>query len=105
IQGSPMHPVQAQVIAPIAQCLGALEHDDPQDFEQGWTTLTTAFATVAQHGDVATRFEGMLDPMALGLLVLARRRGFAITVTSPYAPVELITASNVSHPPDPVGAA
>jgi len=102
---SGMHPVHSQVIAPIGICLTAIEHDDAHDFEQAWATLTTAFATVAQHGEFSRRFEGLLDPMALGLLALARRRGFEIGVTSPYAPVGLLTAPVTDEPPPPVGAA
>lgn len=100
-----MHPIQTQVIAPIVQCLSAIEHNDAYDFEQSWATLTNAFATVAQHGEFSRRFEGLLDPMALGLLALGRRQGFVLSVSSPYAPLELLTATAGSSPPEPVGAA
>lgn len=100
-----LHPVQAKVITPIVPCLWALQHDDPQDFEQAWTLVVTAFATVAQYGEFARRFEGLLDPMALGLLALARRQGLTVSVASPYAPVELLTAAPSPREPTPVGAA
>jgi len=102
---SGMHPIRSQVIAPIELCLSAIGHCDARDFEQGWEMLTTAFATVAQHGEFARRFEGLLDPMALGLLAIARRQGLLTTLSSPYAPVELLTATAVDEAPPPVGAA
>lgn len=105
LASSGLHPIHSQVIAPIAQCLSAIQHDDAHDFERAWSTLTNAFATVAQHGEFARRFEGLLDPMALGLLALGRSHGFELTVTSPYAPLELLTAPATEDAPVPVGAA
>lgn len=99
-----LHPVHNQAIAPIVHCLEAIVHDDAHEFEVAWGTLTNAFATVAQHGEFARRMEGLLDPMALGLLALARRHGFTLTVTSPYAPADLLGAPTLGDP-SPVGAA
>lgn len=100
-----MHPVQAKVIAPVVHCLVAIQHEDGPNFENSWHTLTTAFAAVARFGEFSRRFEGLLDPMALGLLALGRRQGFEVSVESPYAPVALLTAPLPTTDPEPVGAA
>ncbi|MEN0066558.1 MAG: hypothetical protein AAGA48_30765 [Myxococcota bacterium] len=102
---SGLHPVHTQAIAPIAHCLVAIQQDNPHDFERSWGMLTNAFATVAQHGEFRSRIEGLLDPMALGLLALGHRHGFTMTVTSPYAPADLLGPPTVDSAAEPAGVA